>query len=70
MWASSVVTNLSTSLPVESLTTNVAPANGKLVAWSTFVINTTTWIGVFSKVNLISLFLSVIVNLTGVVFNL
>lgn len=69
MWASSVVTNLSTSLPVESLTTNVAPANGKLVASSTFVINTTTWIGVFSKVNLISLFLSVIVNLTGVVFN-
>ena len=38
VWASVVLTNLSITVPLISLTTSSAPANGALVSWSTFTI--------------------------------
>ena len=68
-YGSVVDVNCATVFPAESLTNSTAPANGFFVEASILMILTTVSLGVFSKLILISLFVFVIVNLTGVVFN-
>lgn len=65
-----VVVNLLISSPCEFFNTNTAPASGLPVDASTFKIFTTLSLGVFFTLISISLFVSVIVNLTGVLFKI
>ena len=61
--------NCATVSPAESFTNNTAPANGLPVDASIFTMLTTVSLGVFSTFIFISLFVFVIVNLIGVLFN-
>ena len=60
--------NLAISLPVESFTNNTAPAIASFVSLSTLVMLTTTFFGAFSKLTLISLFVSDIVKVYTLLF--
>ena len=68
-YGSVVDVNCATVFPAESFTNRTAPANAFPVEASTFTILTTVFLGVFSTLILISLFVFVIVNLIGVLFN-